>query len=172
MSRRRQNAAGQAALGIALSAVLLAAGPARAQIVPFADVAGYKVAKLPTQHLCFAAVELRSAADHPMIYSYFQTLAGQRWHVASYGSSAELSDGAVEVEVSIDGQVTLARTTEARDGDFMLPFEAVAEIEGHEALIPTGETMRISVNGEDHLLVDLQDHRAALGAIQACLNAL
>ena len=100
-----------------------------------------------------------------------QTRAGQRWHVAGYGSNERLADGEAEVEVTIDGQVTLTRVTEARDGDFMLPFAALEEIEGHEARVRVGNIMRIAING-DHLDVPLENYRAALAALTTCLNAL
>ena len=147
--------------------------PAHAQIVPFGDIAGYKIARVQSQGICFAALETRSLGDQAMVYTYYQTATGRRWHVAGFGSSQELPNGEVAVEVAIDGEVTLARPTEARDGDFMLPFEALAEITAHEALIETGDQMTISINhGADNLVIALVDHRAALGAIQACLGAL
>ncbi len=149
------------------------ASPAAAQIIPFADIAGYKIARVQSQGICFAALETRSLGSQAMVYTYYQRATGQRWHVAGFGSSEELPNGEVAVEVSIDGEVTLSRSTEARDGDFMLPFEALAEITAHEALIETGDQMTISVNkGSDKLAIGLADHRAALGAIQACLSAL
>ncbi|MGI9389438.1 MAG: hypothetical protein ACR2O1_05205 [Boseongicola sp.] len=162
----------------ALALVLLAAAitlglPAAAQIVPFGDIAGYKIARIQSKGICFAALEIRSTGDQAMVYTYYQTVTGQRWHVAGFGSSEELRNGEVALEVAIDGQVTLARSTEARDGDFMLPFEALNEITEHEALVETGDQLTISINeGSDQLEIGLADHRAALGAIQACLSAL
>jgi len=162
----------------AFAAVLLAATsvfglPAYAQIVPFADIAGYTVARVQSQGICFAAVELNSVGGHSMVYTYYQTATGQRWNVAGYKSDDILTDAVTEIEVSIDDDVTLLRDTETRNGDFMLPFESLEEIQAHEAKIRTGETMHISINdGSDQLAVGLVDHRAALGAIQACLSAL
>jgi len=74
------------------------------------------------------------------------------------------------VVVTIDGEMTLDRVTEARDGDFMLPFQALAEIETHEARTRDGSVMRIAVGG-DHLDVPLADYRAALAALIACLDS-
>ena len=149
------------------------ATPAQAQIVPFADISGYTVARVQSQGICFAAVELKSAVGHPMVYTYYQTATGQRWNVAGYQSGEVLADSNAEIVVSIDDDITLARDTEVRNGDFMFPFEALQEIEAHEARIQTGENMRISINeGSDQLVIGLDGHRAALGAIQACLSAL
>lgn len=147
--------------------------PVHAQIIPFGDIAGYKVARVQSQGVCFAAIELNSATGHPMVYTYYQRATGQRWNVAGYKSGDILTDASAEIEVSVDDDVTLAREAEVRNGDFMLPFEALVEIEAHEARIHTGEQMTISINdGFDHLVIGLEEHRAALGAIQACLNAL
>ncbi|NNE81885.1 MAG: hypothetical protein HKN18_16575 [Silicimonas sp.] len=154
-------------------AVVLLANPTSAQIVPYKDIAGYKVARVESQNVCFAAAEFGSDEGHQMLYSYYQTSSGQRWHVAGYASEARLAGDEVAVRVTIDGTVTLERATETRQGDFMLPFEALPEIQAHEALVQTGETMEISVNdGDDTLRVPLSDYRAALGAIAACLNSL
>ena len=54
----------------------------------------------------------------------------------------------------------------------LLNTEALAEIEGLEALIPDGNTMEIAVGDADVLRVPLDDYRAALGAINACLSTL
>ena len=155
------------------AAALVLAAPASAQIVLFADIAGYKIARIESQNVCFAATELGSEAGHRMVYSYYQTKTGQRWHVAGYALENQLQGDRVAVRVSIGDTVTLERETEARDGDFMLPFEALPEIEAHEALIRTGDTMVIAIDGDsDALSLPLGDYRAALGAIAACLNAL
>ncbi len=151
----------------------LAASPALAQIVSYAETAGYKIARIDSQGVCFAAAELRSDAGAAMIYSYYATTAGQRWHVLSYPSSEQLPDGMVSVVVEVDGETTLSRETEARGGDFMLPFEALAEITGHEEKVTGGDEMAVSVgDGADTLRVPLSDYRAALEVIQACLAAL
>lgn len=156
-----------------LAAACLIGSPAHAQIVPFAEIAGYTVARVQSQGICFAAVELNSIGGHPMVYTYYQTAAGQRWNVAGYKSGDILPDERAEIEVSVDDEVTLARDTEVRNGDFMLPFEALEEIQAHEAKIRSGQTMNISINeGSDQLVIGLADHRAALGAIQTCLSAL
>ena len=158
---------------VGVLAILALPLPAFAQIVPFADVAGYKIARIQSQRICFAAIELDSAGGHPMVFTYYKNATGQRWNVAGYVSADVLEEASTNVEVSVDGDVTLARETEVRDGDFMLPFEALSEIQAHEAKIKTGEAMKISINqGSDQLLIALKDHRAALGAIQACLGAL
>lgn len=164
------NTRGQGGGFWAVALFLLWAAPAAAQIVPFTDVAGYNVARVTGQNLCVAATDLRSQSGRGMVYSYYQTMAGQRWHVAGYASNEQLTDGEAAVVVSIDGEVTLDRVTEARDGDFMLPFATLAEIEGHEARVRDGSVMRIAING-DHLDVPLAEYRAALAALTACLNS-
>ena len=147
------------------------AAPASAQIVPFAEMAGYRVAHVEGSNICFAATTLRSEAEESMIYSYYQSAAGQRWHVAGYETAGVLTEATVKVGVLVDGVETLSRETETRDGDFMLPFETLAEIEGFEALISEGETMEIRVGDADRLLVPLADYRAALIAIAQCLTS-
>ena len=138
-----------------------------------ADISGYTVARVQSQGICFAAIEQDSATGHPMVYTYYQTATGQRWNVAGYKSGEVLTDLSAAIEVSIDGDVTLDREAEVRNGDFMLPFEALPEIQVHEAKILSGDEMIISINkGSDQLVIGLDEHRAALGAIQACLSAL
>ena len=155
------------------STAALVANAANAQIVPYTEVAGYKIARVEGNNVCFGVAELTSIGDHPMIYSYYQTDDSRRWHVAGYASDAHLEGTTVAVRVTIDDAVTIERETQTREGDFMLPFEALAEIEGHEALVATGETMVIDVNGgEDQLVVPLSDFRAALAAINNCLITL
>ena len=59
-----------------------------------------------------------------------------------------------------------------RDGDVMLPFAALDEIEAHENLVPEGEAMTLTVNDNDRLVIPLDDYRAAYDAIQSCLTSL
>ena len=80
-----------------------------------------------------------------------------------------MGNQSVSLNVSIDGTETLVRETETRDGDFMLPFEALEEIRGHEDLAKTGEAMVIAFNGVDSLSVPLEDFREALASVQDCL---
>lgn len=156
-----------------VAAALIMATPSNAQIVPYAEIAGYQIARIESQNVCFAATEISSDAGHLMVYSYYQSKTGQRWHVAGYALENQLSGNRVAMRVTIDGTVTLERETETREGDFMLPFETLPEIEGHEALVKTGETLNITLNGDaDALSLPLSDYRAALGAIATCLNSL
>ena len=152
--------------------VLTNAGPAHAQVVPVGEAAGYQIASVPSQGVCFAALQTVSEAGKPMVYSYYQTGVGQRWHVAGYIFASELPDGDVTVTVQIDETTTLSRATETRDGDFMLPFAALDEIEAHENLVPEGEAMTLTVNDDDRLVIPLDDYRAAYVAIQSCLTSL
>ena len=158
--------------GLAM-AFCLGAAPVAAQIMPVAEVAGYKVARIGSQNVCFAAAELKSEAGSGVLYGYYTNKTGQRWHVLTYEAAADLPDGPLPVVVTIDGEETLARDTVAQGGDFMLPFEVLAEIEGHEARVATGAEMVVSIQGgEDALRVDLDDYRAALDAIETCLTAM
>ena len=146
--------------------------PAHAQIVQVGKAAGYQIASVPEQGVCFAALETVSEAGKPMVYSYYQTGAGQRWHVAGYTYASDLPDGDVTVTVQIDDTTTLSRATETRDGDFMLPFAALDEIEAHENLVPEGEAMTLTVNDDDRLVIPLNNYRVAYDAIQSCLTSL
>lgn len=156
--------------GLLVAAIAALTAPAFAQVSPFAEVAGYDIAAIPENGVCFAVVQLQSEAGETMIYSYYQTVAGQRWHVASYANVDLSEDGTVAIRVSIDGAETLARDTETRDGDFMLPFEALPEIQAHETLTETGTAMVIEIGKTDSLTVPLGDFRSALGSTQSCLE--
>ena len=154
-------------------AAALVATPAVAQIMPVADVAGYQVARIGSQNVCFAVTELESEGGAGVIYGYYTNKTGQRWHTLSFSTEGDVLNGPLPVTVTIDGDVTLERDTVAQNGDFMLPFEVRAEIEGHEAMVAEGDEMVVSIRGgEDALRVDLDDYRAALGAIDTCLSAI
>ena len=155
--------------GVLVAAIAALTGPAVAQVAPFAEVAGYDIAAIPENGVCFGVVELASEAGATMIYSYYQTVAGQRWHVASYADVDLSESDTIAIRVSIDGTETLARDTETRDGDFMLPFEALPEIQAHETLSLTGTSMVIEIGKTDSLTVPLKDFRDAQGSIESCL---
>ncbi|MEO9824820.1 MAG: hypothetical protein ABJF50_10440 [Paracoccaceae bacterium] len=157
---------------ITAAALALVTAPATAQIVPVAQVGPYRIMQVEDNNVCFAAIELLSAGQKPMIYSYYQTSQGQRWSVAGFASEMEIEDGNRIITVSIDGTETLSRETETRGGDFLLPFEALAEIEAHEALVETGLTMTIAVGDFDSVDVGLNDLRLALDATDKCLAEL
>ena len=157
--------------GLLVAAITALTGPAFAQVAPFDEVAGYDIAAIPDNGVCFGVVQLQSEAGATMIYSYYQTVAGQRWHVASY-ANVDLSDSeTVAIRVAIDGTETLVRDAETRDGDFMLPFQALDEIQAHEQLTLTGTSMVIGIGDADSLTVPLEDFRAALSVIQSCIEA-
>ena len=154
------------------AALALVAAPVSAQIVPIAEVGPYRIMQVEDNAVCFAAVELLSANQKPMIYSYYQTTQGQRWNVAGFASEMEIEDGMRTITVTIDGTETISRETETRGGDFLLPFEALDEIEAHEALVETGLTMTIAVGDYDSVDVGLNDLRLALTATADCLAGL
>jgi hypothetical protein len=154
------------------AALALTAAPAAAQIVPVAEVGPYRIMQVDDSAVCFAAVELLSANQKPMIYSYYQTTQGQRWNVAGFASEMEIKDGMRTITVTIDGTETISRETETRGGDFLLPFEALAEIEAHEVLVETGLTMTISIGDYDSVDIGLNDLRLALDATADCLAGL
>lgn len=143
--------------------------PAFAQVTPFAEVSGYNIAQVEDSAVCFAAIQLPSENGDEMLYTYYQAQAGQRWHVAGYVESV-FSVESVVVNLSVDGVETLSRETETRDGDFMFPFETLDEIQTHETLVKSGDTMVIKVGDTDSLAVPLWDYRAALAAVQSCLK--
>ncbi len=148
------------------------AAPVAAQFTPYTEVAGYSVVNIQDTVVCFAATQLTSKANKVMVYTYYQSKVGQRWHVAGYEDTTALEPGQVAVTVSIDGTQALARDTEAREGDFMLPFANLEEIEGFEAMIPEGKTFEIELGNGDSLDIPLDNYRAALHAITNCLSTL
>lgn len=155
-----------------LTAALTAAWPAAAQVVPVTEAGGYQIMHEESQKVCFAAAELMSEAEKPMIYAYYATAEGRRWNVAGYASATEIDDGTIKVTVSVDGTDTVSRETQTRGSDFLFPFETLAEVEAHEALIATGDVMSITLDNVDTLQVPLGDHRIALEAMAGCLATL
>ena len=162
----------KAHLLITAAALALAATTATGQIVPVAEVGPYRIMQVEDNEVCFAAIELLSANQKPMIYSYYETTQGQRWNVAGFASEMEIEDGQRTITVTIDGTDTISRETETRGGDFLLPFEALEEIEAHEALVQTGLTMTIAVDDYDTVDIGLNDLRLALSATTDCLAGL
>ena len=162
----------KAHLLITAAALALAATTATGQIVPVAEVGPYRIMQVEDNEVCFAAIELLSANQKPMIYSYYETTQGQRWNVAGFASEMEIEDGQRTITVTIDGTETISRETETRGGDFLLPFEALEEIEAHEALVQTGLTMTIAVDDYDTVDIGLNDLRLALSATTDCLAGL
>lgn len=157
----------------ALLACVLAAAPAAAQVIPHEEIAGYTVASSNELNFCFATTKATSAAGETMVYSFYKTNDGRRWHVAGYENRARLSDPTVTIGVAIDNVETLAaRETPTQDGDFMLPFAALDEITGHEAAVETGETLTISIDQDDSLSLPLIDYRFAVQSIDDCLAKL
>lgn len=154
------------------TALAATATSSAAQIVPVEQAGPYRIMRVESRKVCFAAVELMSEANKPMIYSYYATSLGQRWNVAGYASETEIENDVIGIAVAIDDTETVSRETETQGGDFLLPFEALAEIEAHEALLKTGDVMSISIGGDDTLLVPLDDHRLALEAMSQCLATL
>lgn len=150
-------------------ALMVGAAPLDAQIVPVTEVGEYQIMKEENQQVCFAATELLSAQKKPMIYTYYASTQGQRWNVAGYASPIELEAGMITITVSVDGTETISRETVTRDGDFLLPFEALEELEAHEAQIKTGQVMLIAIGDVDTVEVPLDAHRVALEAIADCL---
>ncbi|NNE86874.1 MAG: hypothetical protein HKN27_02260 [Silicimonas sp.] len=152
-------------------ASLAFASTAAAQTMP--EVVGaagdYQVMKAANYELCFATRELTSNAGKLMVYSYYATKPGQRWNVAGYASETELEDGTIEIAVTIDGTETIRRKTETSGSDFLLPFEVLPELEAHEALVKTGETMTIAIGDRDTVDVPLDTHRLALEAMADCM---
>lgn len=156
----------------AVFAALLAVPATAQQIEPFSDASGYSVARVMGQPVCFASLRSESASGQEFIYSYFQTNVGQRWHTIGYVEPTSLLTGTATLRVSVDAELALDRATETRDGDFMLPFQALEEITALEAMVPEGVYMTIEVaENNDTIAIELARYRDALVAIDACLGA-
>ncbi len=151
-------------------ALICAGSIASAQIVPFEETGEYRIAKVVSGNLCYAALKSQSVAGKPMVYTYYETKIGQRWHVLGYGKDAELEMPMVNITIDIDGETTLARETQTSDSDFMFPFENLEELQAYEALRDTGtlQTVTIAENG-DKFELQLEPYRAALATLQDCL---
>lgn len=159
--------------GIVCSLFSLTATTTLAQLVPYANADDYKIARVDGQQVCVMTIETDSVAAKPMIYSFYATPFGQRWHVIGYAAADDLGAETVDVTVSVDDQVTLARSTQAQDGDFMLPFENLSEIEGHEDALAEGDNLTIAIaETQDSLTLGLDIHRFALRRMQDCLDAI
>jgi hypothetical protein len=154
-----------------LAACLISTGVAFAQIAPIGEAGPYQIMKEESQEVCFAATELTSTEGNLMVYTYYVTTQGQRWNVAGYANEAQLEDGAITITVAVDGTETISRETRTSSSDFLLPFEVLAEIEAHEALVETGEVMSIAVGDIDRVDVPLAEHRVALEATASCLES-
>lgn len=159
--------------GIAALFTLGMGFPLAAQVVPQGEVAGFKIAKLVENRMCTAAWEGKSRKGHPVLYTYYGTAIGQRWHVAGFATPENLGLDAVTVGLGFDGTEQFARETEVRDGDFMFPFATLEEVETFEAAIPDAETLNVDLaEAGDGIDIPVADFRAALGAIRVCLTSL
>ena len=159
-----------------LAWVITAPTIAVAQITPFAESNSYEIAKVASKGFCFAAAQMRSESDNPMLYTFYKTVAGQRWHVLGFEKTGIINDGELGLKVGIDGVETLKNSTETRDGDFMLPFRTVDEIRSHEKLLDEGRLMRVDISspiGEpiDTVTVQLENYRAALAIMNDCVQS-
>lgn len=156
-----------------ITAFALTATVSTAQMLPFGNVGDYRIATVEGQQVCVMTLETLSAANKPMVYSFYATPFGQRWHVVGFADPSDLPSATVGVTVTVDGATTLQRNTQTSDGDFMLPFETLAEIEGHENAIADGETLEIAMaEASDQVTLQLATHRIALKRMQDCLDAL
>ena len=153
-----------------LFALLAPAAPLGAQIIPVTETSDYQIMKEDSQQVCFAATELLSAQKKPMIFTHYASTQGQRWSVAGYASAMELASGMINISVAVDGTETISRETVTRDGDFLLPFETLEELEAHEALISAGTAMSITIGDVDTVDVALDAFRVALEAMANCLQ--
>lgn len=171
LTQRRPLNAAISFLTLALLSLVMP-NPAQAQVIPFEETDTYDIAKVASRGFCFAATQLKSQNSHAVVYTYYQTVAGQRWHVVSYADASILGDGAQSLRVSIDGDLTLERATEARDGDFMLPFETLDEITAHEKRSAMGASKVIALTDvADTITLDLEAFRAIIPIMRECLVA-
>lgn len=151
-----------------LAAVLLTA-PAMADVIPFETVAGYKIAHVTSADVCFAVSNLKSEKGLDMAYSYYRKKSGQRWQVAGYLSALDHPATTDELTIDFDGDDKLTRTVEFRDGDFMVPFEALAELQAFEADVEAGEILTYELT-DDAFSLPLSNLRAAIDGVIRCLE--
>ena len=154
-------------------ALALSATTANAQIVPHSEVGEYNIAHVISGALCYAVLQQKSVGGEPMIYTYYETKIGQRWHVLGYADPQKITDASVNITIDIDDTETLKRETPTSDGDFMFPFANLDEIQAHEALIETGAVKSIAIaETGDTFEIQLEQHRAALSGLQDCLATI
>ena len=142
--------------------------PAVSQVVPIETVAGYKIARVESSGVCFAVTNLRSTQNEDIAFSYYQAKTGQRWQVGGYLSPLIHPEPDDVLTITFDDDLKLTRPIEFRDGDFMVPFEALAELEAFEHDVENSDTLIFGLN-EDSIELDLRKYRKAITAVIKCV---
>lgn len=142
--------------------------PAVSQVVPIETVAGYKIARVESSGVCFAVTNLRSTQNADIAFSYYQAKTGQRWQVGGYLSALIHPEPDDVLTITFDDDLKLTRPIEFRDGDFMVPFEALAELEAFEQDVENSDTLIFGLK-EDSIELDLKKYRKAIAAVIECV---
>ena len=142
-----------------------------AQVVPMEDVAGYKIARIVSADVCFAVADLQSAQNHDIVFSYYRAKSGQRWQVGGYLSAQDHPATSDTVTISIDGDLKLTRNVQFKDGDFIVPFESLVELENYERDIEIGAILTFGLE-KDSFDIELVKFRAAIEATQVCVDEI
>jgi len=157
-----------------LFANLLAIGSlssASAQVVPIETVAGYEIARVVSADVCFAVTDLKSAQNLDMVFSYYRAKSGHRWQVGGYLSSLDHPKATDTLTITFDGDLKIKREVEFRDGDFILPFEALQELLAYEQDVEQGTTLVFGLN-KDNFEINLENFRAAILATLNCVEKI
>lgn len=142
-----------------------------AQVVPMDDVAGYKIARIISADVCFAVANLRSAQNHDIVFSYYRAKSGQRWQVGGYLSALDHPATSDTVTIAIDRDPKLTRDVVFKDGDFIVPFESLLELQTYERDIEGGAILTFSLEN-DSFEIELLKFRAAIEATQTCVDEI
>ena len=142
--------------------------PAVSQVVPIETVAGYKIARVESSEVCFAVTNLRSTQNANIAFSYYHAKTGQRWQVGGYISSLIHPEPDDVLTITFDDDLKLTRPIEFSDGDFMVPFQALAELEAFERDVENSDMLIFGLK-EDSIEIDLRKYRKAIAAVIKCV---
>ncbi len=145
--------------------------PSTAQVVPIESVAGYEIARIVSADVCFAVGDFKSEQGKDMVISYYRAKTGQRWQVAGYLSALDHPAASDTLSIVIDEASTLTRNVEIRDGDFIVPFETLEELEAFERGVESGTTLTLDLE-QDSFKIDLEIYRSAIDATIACVDEI
>lgn len=154
-----------------IGAILPITGLAWAQVVPVETVAGYKIARVESADVCFAVINLKSEKNYDIAFSYYRSKTGQRWQVGGYLSSLDHPKPADRLSITFDGDIKLTRDVEFRDGDFIVPFEALAELQAFEKDVENGKMLVFGFE-QDSFKIPLQAYRQAIKSVISCTAAI
>ncbi|MDG2257044.1 MAG: hypothetical protein P8L68_00915 [Paracoccaceae bacterium] len=145
--------------------------PLAAQVVPIETASGYEIARIVSADVCFAVGDFKSENGHDMVISYYRARTGQRWQVAGYLSAEDHPEESDTVSIVIDGKKSLTRVVEIREGDFIVPFESLEELEAFERDVENGTMLTFELE-QDSFNIELESYRSAIGATIACVDAI